>query len=413
MTRPRIVILCELYAPEDAATAFFTTGLAEGLASSFEVHVVCAQPTYHRRGVVAPWREVRSGVHVWRAWSTRLDKNRLLPRLLNVFSFTATATLRACRLLRADDILMVGSNPPVLVFSALLLRLLRSCRLLLRIEDLYPDVLVAAGLARPTSPLFRLASLMFRAAYQRADAIVVLGRDMAARLKSLLGKEQKEAPVHVIPNWGEESLFTLPLRRSEAFPGLPDNPALVALFAGNLGRVQDVETIVEAARRLRGRHGIHFLVVGSGAKRAWLLREIQRLELKNVTVMNQMPRSEQWGFLGASDVGLVALTPSMDGISVPSRTYNIMAAGRPVVALLPKHSEIVRMLEETGSGWWVPPGNAEALASLLCWLAQHPEVVQKHGENAREAIRQQYNLGRVVEAYQSIISSLRNVPCAS
>lgn len=406
MRETRVIVVTELYHPEDAATAFFTTGIAEGLAAEWPVIVICGQPGYHQRGCRSPWFELRNNVQIHRCFSTCFNKDVIPLRLLNAVSFCVSTFFCLLRLARPADVVFVGSNPPFLIFVVWLARVCRRYRFVARVEDIYPDVLGVLGVLRPSGFLYRMMRAAVGHVLRQASAVVVLGRDMRERvLSGLLDGARKLPEVRVIPNWGEEELLELPPERAPAVGDVQIPGRLVVLVAGNLGRVQDIETVVNAARLLTDEANIHFLIVGSGAKRRWLEEQVERDRLRNVTLLGQFPRREQRAFISASSIGIVPLLPCMVGISVPSRTYNLLAAGRPVIALLDPDSEIARMLEETRSGWCIEPGNAGKLADLLSQLAHHPEVVRERGENGRRAIVDRYNKQSVFRDYSELVQA--------
>ncbi len=112
-------------------------------------------------------------------------------------------------------------------------------------------------------------------------------------------------------------------------------------------------------KQLKSDDKFHFLFIGSGVKRKWLEKEIRENQLTNVTLLEPRPRAEQNIFLNACDVGLVPLIEKMRGVAMPSRTYNILAAGKPVLALTEKGSEVARVIEDERVGWYVPPGKPD------------------------------------------------------
>src|SRR3989337_4519653 len=180
MKKRRIWIISELYYPEETSTGYFLTRIAEGLADRFEVHAVCSRPTYSERHVQVPWREMRGGVEIHRMRSTRLDKDWIFGRILNLMTFTL-ATFFACLIqLRRGDQLLVVTNPPTIAPVVGMIARLKGARAVLLVHDVYPEVLVATGVLRGGSWSARLLGRLTSATYSLYDKVVVLGRDMAA-----------------------------------------------------------------------------------------------------------------------------------------------------------------------------------------------------------------------------------------
>jgi glycosyltransferase involved in cell wall biosynthesis len=156
------------------------------------------------------------------------------------------------------------------------------------------------------------------------------------------------------------------------------------MYSGNMGRAHDVETPLEAARRLRHRPDLRFVFVGDGVKRP--LVEAAARQLPNVALAPYQPREKLSQSLSAADVHLVTLSAGLAGLSEPSKLYGIMAAGRPAVFVGPAESEAARTLRREGAGLVVSPGDADGLVHALLELADDPERRQRIGGVARAAL---------------------------
>ena len=183
--------------------------------------------------------------------------------------------------------------------------------------------------------------------------------------------------------------------------GLAD--AFVLLYAGNLGRAQELATLIEGADRLRGDPRVHLLVVGDGAGRPWLEQEVRARGLGNVTLLGPRPRAEQQEFLAACDLGLVPLVAGMWGVSVPSRLYNFLAAGRPVIGVVEPGSEVDRVVREHGAGWSVPPGDVEGFVAAVRAAAADPVALAAMGRRARHAVDAHYDGASSIAGYDAIV----------
>jgi glycosyltransferase involved in cell wall biosynthesis len=399
-----IWILSEQYHPEQTSTGRLITETAEGLADTFSVKVISGPATDRLQRTDAPSHELRNGVEIFRAGGTVLNKNRLSRRIINLLTQTASIFWRALRLVRRDDVVMVVTNPPSLPFVALLLSWLLHFKLVLLIHDVYPDALVAAGVLRPESPLVRVLEWGNRLIYKRAVRIVTLGRDMTALV-------QKKSPsanqkIRCIPHWAELGDVQPTDRATNALlTELNLLDKFVVLYAGNIGRTHDVESIVCAAEQLRDSN-VHFLIVGSGVKRGWLEDQIQQRQLTNVTLHWSLPSEQINTALNACDVGLITFVPHMGGISVPSRMYNQMATAKPIIGMCDADSELAQTLREESAGWIVPPLDADALASLIQQLSRDPQHVSDTGSRAREAVLRQYTLPHALAKYRAMIEEL-------
>jgi glycosyltransferase involved in cell wall biosynthesis len=223
----------------------------------------------------------------------------------------------------------------------------------------------------------------------RAACNVALGERMAARLRARGVSGERIA---VIPNWADgEAIRPLehaanPLRREW---GLAE--AFVAGYSGNMGRVHEFETILNAARRLRHERGVRFVLIGDGRWRAWIEEEARRDRLDAVLLKPYQPRESLTMSLGLADVHLVSLQPSMEGLVVPSKVYGIAAAGRPLVYIGDPGGEIGEIVSRYDVGLAVRAGDAEALATALLELRADPRRRLAMGARARALFEAQYD----------------------
>jgi glycosyltransferase involved in cell wall biosynthesis len=392
-------VVSELYYPELTSTGYYLTTIAESLAKDRKVKVLAGQPTYSARGQQAPKHELRNGVEIIRAWGTTLDKNVLPFRLLNMITLATSIFFKALFQFRLRDQVLVVTNPQSLPVTAALAALLRGASYNLLVHDTYPETLVAVGALRPNSFIVTTIDFINRWVYKHAARIIVMGRDMNDLF--LQKTDGLDVPIVTIPNWAElDSVYPAAREKSKLLNDLGLSEKLVFMFAGNLGHPIDVETLVDAAERLVDIPTIHFIFIGSGAKRKWLEYRVRHQALRNVTILDERPRSEQREFLNACDVGLVALIPGMKGAAMPSKTYNIMAAGKPILALTESGSELARMIDEEDMGWWVSPGDPDALCALVKYISDNREDLPRRGKKARSAAMAKYSLPTAMEAYR-------------
>jgi glycosyltransferase involved in cell wall biosynthesis len=270
------------------------------------------------------------------------------------------------------------------------------------VQDSYPEILVAVGAAKPDSFFVNFVNHINRWVYKHASKIIVMGRDM----KELFEKKTAglDIPVVVIPNWAD--LHTIsPTRREEnaLLKELNIHNKFVFLYAGNIGHPTDVETIIDAAEKLRENEAYHFVFIGAGVKKPWLDKTVAERSLTNVTVLDYRPRSEQNVFLNACDVGLVALIKGMWGTAMPSRTYNIMAAGKPILALTDEGSELARVIDEEGIGFHLTPGDADLLVAKIGEIYAMRGKFPEMGEKARKAAEEKYSTEKAVEDYANAL----------
>lgn len=396
-------VVTELYYPEMTSTGYYLTSTSEGLAEGRDVAVICGQPNYSARGKKAAKFEIRNGVRIHRAAGTRLDKNVIIFRLINMMTFGIAVFAKAMLHFRKGDRILVVTTPPLLPFISAAASLFRGCAYTLLIHDNYPEILVAAGKSTPNSFVVRTLNRCNRWLYKYAARIVVVGRDM----EQLVAQKTfgLDIPITTIPNWAElEAVEPAPRSENQLLRELGLLDKFVFLYAGNMGHPNDLESIVECAQRLaaQGSDEIHFIFLGAGVKRKWLEDRVRTAELANITILDPRPRSEQKLFLNACDVALVSLVSRMWGVSMPSRTYNILAAGKPMLAITEPGSELALVAAEDDVGWIVPPGDADALLAKVSEIAENRTVLSEMGNRARATALTRYSESAALEKYKEI-----------
>lgn len=405
-TGGRVWIASEIYYPEETSTGFILTRLAEGLAAEERVAVLCAQPSYERRGAIAPARERVNGTDIFRVAHPRLNRNRLVGRAINVLTVTGRMFLTAVRELRSDDVMIVVTNPPLLPFAMYLAAAIRRAPVALLVHDLYPEAAVLAGVLPESGLLARAWRRASDWLFRRVDRIIVLGRDT----RELIGARMPDgtARIRIIGNWADAD---------EVRPGIPSENSLlrslglsdrfVLGYSGNMGRVHDIDLLVEASRRLRElAPDVHLLFVGSGAKSGRVAAAAAEPG-SNVSMLGPRNRSEQEVFLNACHVAVMALAPGMAGVGVPSRLYNVLAAGRPVIAAVDENSEPARVLREEDVGMQTDPGDVEAFVRAVAGMRDDREWVTAAGARARRAAVERFGFRAVLSAYRDLIAELR------
>ena len=401
--RPRLWIITELYYPEETSTGYYLTRIAEGLISEFDVKAICGQPNYSARGSRAPKHEVRNGVKIFRAAGTTLNKNVLFFRLINIFTLSCTTFLKCLFRFKAGDRVLVVTTPPSMPFIVALASLIRGASYTLLIHDNYPEMLIAVGKARENSAIVRILNLLNRWLYKHAAKIIVVGRDM----RELIGSKTRglDVPIATIPNWAElETVSPAPRDDNALLRDLGLSDKFVFLYAGNLGFPNDVETLLACAEKLKDKTGIHFIFLGAGVKEPIVRRAINERQFSNITLLAPKPRSEQIVFLNACDVALVSLVARMRGVSMPSRTYNILAAGKPILAIVENDTELTMILDEEGVGWSVPPGETELLYQKILEIYLERETLGSYRSRARQAAITKYSLETAIERYRTELS---------
>jgi glycosyltransferase involved in cell wall biosynthesis len=403
----KLLIVSEVYFPDEQGTAYYITGLAEGLAEYFRVTVFCGYPTVTARGSQVRTKETVNKVRVERCRGTTFNKNNLLLRLVNLSTLSLFVFFRLLISIRKGDIVLVVNGPHPLPLLTKVVCSIHKAKCILRIDDVYPEVLIATGVIPENSLTTRCFRFLNTVLYRRVDQVVVLGRDM----KALAEKITRNGVNHIkiIHNWGDvDTVFPKDKAKNRLLDELGLKDRFVISCAGNMGKAQAIETMFNAISMIKNNAEIHFVFVGSGAKRPWMEREIRTRKLHNVTLVDQRPRSDQANFLNACDLAMASLIPGMAGAGVPSRMYNVMAAGKPLIAIAEAESELSKVVWEEQIGWVVEPDNPEKLSNVILEAYTKKEVLHNMGKRARMAAELQYSREKIIQNYLELIKSFYN-----
>jgi colanic acid biosynthesis glycosyl transferase WcaI len=406
MSKARLWVASELYYPEETSTGYFLTRIAEGLAADYEVHVICGHPSYSERNVKVARKEIRKGVMIHRLSATRFDKDRLALRLINVISFSIASFFFALASISRGDRLLVVTNPPFLPVVVGFAASLRGAKSVLLLHDVYPDILAATEIISRKNIFYRVLDAFFNRTLKFFDRIVVLGRDMQSVIGNKLGYADN---IRIIPNWADiDEVFPLPdrgaaFRREHGLQG-----KAIIQFSGNIGRTHNVEALLAAAEELRNERHLHLLFVGYGGKAKFVEEQIKVRKLDNLTFLSRQPREMLNQMLNASELTIISLSQSMTGLSVPSRLYNVMSAGIPILTLTTPDSELALMVEENDAGWVVDISDKKTLIEHLREVGSEEwrKEALRRGGNGRKAVEARYRFDDTLDAYRRLFLEL-------
>jgi colanic acid biosynthesis glycosyl transferase WcaI len=322
-------------------------------------------------------------VLVRRVHSLTFSRSSSLGRTLNYVSYLALSFVAAARS-HPPDVVIAQTDPPVIGLIAALVAARFHCRFVFICHDVHPDIGVAMGIIRnrPVIAAWRAVNRFIRT---RADRIVVVGRDMFEKLE----RDGVEADKLVyVPTWAPadtaDPAVSERLREELGWSG-----RFVVMHAGNIGLAQNVRILADVAEELSDDREILVVLLGDGAARPQLEREVAERGLQNLEILPYQPRAHAHELMAAADVHVVTLVPGLWGCAAPSKTYAIMAMGRPFVAAVDIGSEPALIAEECRCGAVVPAGDSEALAAALVAIKSAPR--QELGCNARKAFEAHFS----------------------
>ena len=404
----RLVVLCPHFAPDMAPTGVVMTRIVHELAAlGHELHVVTSLPWYREHAIESGW-----GGRLWRvektAWGsiTRVHpfpgktKRNLLRRAFGFVLFSAVVGLRslvAGGLPRRVDGVLAMSPPLTLGLTGWFTKLFRSGMLVFNIQDIFPDAAAQTG-AITNKQILRAARWFERLSYERSDAVVLLSEDLKQNVAAKLSTKFHDR-LHVIPNFVDTSAIVPSDRMTSYRRELGIDDRVIVMYAGNVGFSQSLELVLAAARSMSH---IAFVINGDGAARKSLQDEVKATEIDNVYFADYQPIERLSEVLASGDIHVVPLKTGLASVSVPSKMYSILSAGRPVVAAIDAGTEIPRTLAESGAGIAVAPDNeAEFISALQILISDGAKRVVM-GALGRTWVEQHASAGAVAKRYEAI-----------
>jgi colanic acid biosynthesis glycosyl transferase WcaI len=404
----KLVVATPHFAPDTAPTGAVVTRIVEELVGlGHEIEVVTSLPWY-RNHRVEPAYDGRLYRYEDTPWGriTRIDpfpspdKRAFLRR---GFAFAAFSALGAWMGSRGDDVdaVLALSPPLTLPLAGIWIARRRNAPLVFNVQDIYPDVAVELGVLK-NQRLVNIAHRIERFCYEKADAITVLSEDLQANVGA---KTSDPGKVRVIPNfvdtdWIRPSEKENSYRREYGLEG-----KLVVMYAGNVGLSQSLDLVLDAATALAYDDDLRFVINGQGAQREAL--EAKARDLSNVIFVDTQPVDRLPEVLAAADVHLVTLKGGLARSSVPSKTYSILAAGRPLLASVDEGSEVARTVARTGAGVAVPPEDAETFTKAIRSLVDTPAELDRMGAAGRAFVETWASPAAVAKGYEQLFEELR------
>ena len=410
MTRP-IVVLVPHFAPDTAPTGEVITRIVdEFIAAGRKVHVVTALPWYRSHAIEDGWggRLVRREKTSWGS-IIRVhpfpgkSKTNLLRRAIGFAAFSVVAgvcTLFAGGIHKRPAAIVSMSPPLTLGLTGWLAARLRRTSAIFNIQDVFPDAAIETG-AITNTKIIAVARWLERVSYHRSDAVVVLSDDLQANVVAKVSSKNKKK-IHVIPNFVDADRIT-PLSRDTSYrKELCIGNETVVMYAGNVGYSQSLTLMIAAAKHFPH---VSFVINGEGSARAEL--ESLASGIRNIHFANYQPRERVAEVLASGDIHVVPLRAGLGAVSVPSKTYSILAAARPVVAAIDPGTEVTRILSASGAGIAVGPDNETEFIAALSQLIDNPPMAQEMGKKGRQWVQSHVSPAAVANSYLSLIDSLR------
>jgi len=408
MTRTKVLVITPQYAPDFGPSAPIYTALCEDLQKfDYDVTVITGFPHYNSLQAQPQTsrkfyhEEILNGVRILRTYIYAVLKSVLWQRLLYHATYNISATVATLQAKKPDIVLAdaptLWSGLPLLV-TAILPRV----PFIYIVHDIYPDVLVRLGVI--TSPvLVNMIGRIEHFYYDRSAQISVLSDGFR---ENLMQKGVSQNKITVIPACVDVEFIHPLLKVNDLCKKWRLEGKNVVLYAGNIGFSQGLEIMLDAAQLLIDHSNIVFVLVGEGAAKSTLESMAEDMHLSNVLFFSFQPREDVPLVYALADVCLVSLRRNIVAESVPSKTYSIMASGRPIIATVHGDTEIAQLIQRSRCGLRVEPENPAALAQAIIYFYTNASVRVEMGKNGRDYVVEHYSRRVASEKYFHLIQSI-------
>lgn len=415
-------MLTSYCAPEQVASHYLTDNLNEALAGTgIESVVYTPTPTrgvspevrkeYKRRRTERLLGGMRT-VHRFPMYGE--GRNPLLRALRYVLVCLCQFVLGCfARDARRCQAIYVVSTPPIQGAMAAMVKKVRHIPLIYGLQDIFPDSLVSTGLARRDGMAWKVGRMIENFTYCNADKIIVISEDFK---RNIMAKGVPERKIEVIRNWVDENVIAdIPRDKNVLVNRYRLDPSkFYVTYCGNIGLTQNLDMLLDVARSLEQEAtDIHFVLIGNGAYRQKLEQKVNgqrstvngQCSIKNVTLLPFQPYEDIAHVFSLGDASLVISKPGTGASSVPSKTWNIMAAARPVIASF-DDGELCTIIEQSQCGIFAPADDKVALRNAILRLYADRELCRQMGGNGRQYVIDHLSKETGTQRYIKTIKSL-------
>lgn len=399
----------QYFPPEKSSGADLVEDLLEGFArQNWQIDVFTPTPT---RGVSEAVRKEYTRKRIEKRFGGNVIIHRMrlyregkgfIARALRYIIFSLQCLYKALTV--PADFIFTGSGPPSQGVVMGIARKLTGKKFIYNLQDIFPDSLIASGICKENSWLIKIGHLMENFTYRYADVIITITDDMKA---NIVRKGVNPEKVKIVHNWIDtERIKPVSRQDNKLFSelGLPRDKFYV-VYAGNLGKVQGVDVIVQAAEKLQENSHIHFVIFGNGSEEENIKKQIAEKKLTNVSLFPLQPMDRVPEVYSLGDVAIVSCRPGTGGSGMPSKTWTIMATGTPLVASFDLGGEMEKTIRAAGCGCCIEAENADKLAETIVRWEQDRAYVCQSGARARQYAEKYVSKEPAVEKYISYIKA--------
>lgn len=330
----------------------------------------------------------------------QLDRNSIYTRAITWLKFL----LFVCyKLFNLDKkyLLFVSSNPPLLPHLAVIFAKLRNLKVIIRILDIYPDVLTSSNSFISNQIIYKTWALANRLIYPYADKIITLGDVMKEALSNYI----KLSNIVTIPDWYTIDTTLVPKKEENPFRNeLNLQNKTIVLYSGNIGLSHDLTPLIDAAEKLKKNDNLHFVIIGEGGGKESLIKRANQKKLSNVTFLPFQPLETLPISLSVGDIAVVSIKTESAKTLMPCKTYDYMAAKNAILGIVETDCDLSRIVKSEPKCGWIVNSDSKSLAELLSQI-EIKKWAYERGKNAFEKVRKNFDAKQQLEKISYLLES--------
>lgn len=390
---PKTIVISQYFSPSTAATSQLATDLVDYLHhKNHLIEVITSSPS-KPRVLAKPYT-------IYRTQSNRNRTSSIYSKALSGFLFSFYSAIYLLKNSTSADKVLIFSNPPFIVFVALLNKITKGVPYIFVFQDLFPQTASVTGILPSVGPFYNLLKSAIKYSIKQSETTVVLTKNMAKRVELDFGTSSN---IQTIPNWAVQDDQVIVKRSNNPLAAKWNvQDSFVVQYSGNFGRLHDITTILEAARLLRD-HEIKFMFIGDGYKKHQIKAYIDNLDLRNVSLHSYQPLDQLHLSLALADVSLISQLHQGYDCVAPSKYYGILASAKPVLYLGSHNSDIAKLTRTYQNGITVTPGEVKELADSILYLYNHRDVCDAMSKKSRSLYENLFQRELSFQAYSDLL----------
>jgi glycosyltransferase involved in cell wall biosynthesis len=315
----------------------------------------------------------------------RYNNKTYFTRIVTFFFYSLFTFIGLHRFIAKKTELVITTTPPFLPFFGLYFKKIFRMKYHLVIYDIYPDVMISLGIIKRYKLIDRIWTRLNKKLYKHASSIITISDGMANTIRYYCKAEKQ---INTVPNW-VDSNFIQPVEKSKNWFAIENGQIdkFTVLYSGNLGTTHDFDTLLEVIKKLKPYSDISFIIIGDGFKKQYIEEYKQKNELDNLILLPLQPKEFLPFTLACADIGVITLSDEASNVSVPSKTYYMMAAGSAILALGAENSELGELIRNYKIGMNYSKGQVLGIVSYILELKNNNHAIKEFSINSRNTAK--------------------------